>query len=207
MLGRALAWDAAGRKRTSLLRGQDLKRADDWVARSAAGARPQPTELEVAFIEASRRGAAQRQRLAIAGALVVAAVAAGLSVFALISRSEAVHASHVAFSRELAADSTAQLDHDPQLALLLAAEALRRAATPASEAAVVAALDASFVRRIVRAGARSSTSPTRRTGSLPRAARRMEPSGSGTHAVRTRPSRFGSAARPSPRSRCSARPW
>ena len=56
LLSRALAWDAAGRKRTSLLRGQDLKRAEAWLARAAAGARPQPTELEVVFIEASRRG-------------------------------------------------------------------------------------------------------------------------------------------------------
>jgi WD40 repeat protein len=152
LLSRAIAWDAAGRKRTSLLRGQDLKRAEAWLARAAAGARPQPTELQVSFIEASRRGAAQRQRLAIGGALAVAGVAAALSVFALVSRAQAVHESHVAFSRELAADPTAQLAHDPQLALLLGVEALKRSPTPASEAAVVAALDASFVTRIIRVG-------------------------------------------------------
>jgi len=153
LLSRALAWDAAGRKRTSLLRGQDLRRAEEWLARAAAGARPQPTDLQVDFIEASRRGAAQRQRLAVAGALTVAGVAAGLSVFAFISRAQAVHESQVAFSRELAAASSAKLDHDPQLALLLGTQALERAATPASEAAVVAALDSSFVTRIVRVGA------------------------------------------------------
>jgi WD40 repeat protein len=151
VLTRARAWELSGRRASSpLLRGDELTRAETWMARAAAGARPQPTQLQAAFIQASRGAARRRQRIGFGVAATVAAVSAGLAVFALISRSQAIHQSHVAFARELTAESSQKLGDDPELAILLAEEALHKADTPDARLALVTALDHSYVRAILR---------------------------------------------------------
>ena len=123
VLTRAEAWELAGRRASPLLRGEELRRAEEWLARAAAGARPQPTELQALFIQASRRSATQRQRRALGVSIGVAALAIGLSIFALLQRSEADRQRDRARSRELAARATAESQVDPKMALRLAVDA------------------------------------------------------------------------------------
>jgi WD40 repeat protein len=81
-------WDKAGRPSRLLLRGASIGEAEHWRDTRPATA-PQLTETQSAFIAASRRGATARQRGWIAGSLVVAAVAIGLSVYAFLQQQAA----------------------------------------------------------------------------------------------------------------------
>jgi WD40 repeat protein len=119
LLIRARAWELGNRRSSPLLRGAELRAAEDWLSRAATAGAP-PTESQREFIVASRRAATRRQRLAVGGALAVAAVAIGLSVFALIQRAHAVHESDEAFARQLDADAQKNLPTDPELSVLLA---------------------------------------------------------------------------------------
>jgi WD40 repeat protein len=150
VLTRAHAWELGGRRASPLLRGEELRRAEEWVSRAAAGARPRPTELQAAFVAASRRTARRRQRIAVAGSLAVAALSIGLAIVALVSRSQAIHESHVAQGQALTAESSASLSSDPELSLLLAREALARDASPAAKLALITAFDQTTVTAIYR---------------------------------------------------------
>jgi WD40 repeat protein len=86
---KALEWDAAGRDRSFLLRGADLKAAERWLA-AGADKDPGPTALEQEYLVAARQSATRRQRALVGGSVAVAVVAIGLLIFALISRSAAV---------------------------------------------------------------------------------------------------------------------
>ena len=150
VLTRAQAWQLAGRRTSPLLRGEELRRAEEWVSRAAAGAKPTPTELQAAFVAESRRAARRRQRIAVTGSLAIAALSVGLAVFALISRSQAIHESDVAEGQALTAESSAALPADPELSLLLARDAIGKDASPAARLAFLTALDLTTVRAVYR---------------------------------------------------------
>lgn len=143
VLTRARAWDLGGRRPTPLLRGEELRAAQRWIARAAAGAEPQPTELQAAFVEESRHRAARRQRLTISGSLSIALISAALAAFALVQRAQAQHQARIARSRQLAAEAEAALAADPEAAIRLAADAVRVEATPQAVHALSHGLDAS----------------------------------------------------------------
>ncbi|MGH3077548.1 MAG: hypothetical protein ACRDPZ_05125, partial [Gaiellaceae bacterium] len=140
----AQQWDAADRDPSEVYRGARLSAALDWASTHGADL----NELERAFLAESREASerdAERQRrtnrrlrgllVGTAVFLVVALVAGGL---ALVQRGhaqdeaeraerEAVRAereARIATARELAGASVANLDVDPELALLLALEAV-----------------------------------------------------------------------------------
>jgi WD40 repeat protein len=119
LLIRARAWELGNRRSSPLLRGAELRAAEDWLSRAATAGAP-PTESQREFIVASRRAATRRQRIAVGGALAVAGVAIGLSIFALVQRAHAVHESDLAFARQLDADAQSNLPIDPALSVLLA---------------------------------------------------------------------------------------
>jgi WD40 repeat protein len=119
LLIRARAWELGNRRSSPLLRGAELRTAEDWLSRAATAGAP-PTESQREFIVASRRAATRRQRIAVGGALAVAGVAVGLSIFALVQRAHAVHESDVAFARQLDANAQNSLATDPELSVLLA---------------------------------------------------------------------------------------
>jgi hypothetical protein len=108
LLSRALEWDRAEErvKPSLLLRGRDLRAAEDWLAEQS-GHRERATPAQVDYIVASRRSASRRQQITIGAVAVALAVAIALTIFALIQRSDAIHASNLAGSRELAVESTA----------------------------------------------------------------------------------------------------
>ncbi|MET9966751.1 helix-turn-helix domain-containing protein [Streptomyces sp. NPDC006356] len=125
----AHAWQELGREKGALYRGSRL-----GVAREHFGgaSREDLTELERAFLDAGRdhelRGR-RRYRLmltAVTTALCLALVAAGLAVRQWQS---AVTAQELAQSRQLAAQSGALLETDPDRAALLAVRAYRTSPT------------------------------------------------------------------------------
>ena len=153
-LVKALEWESEGRDRSFLLRGAELKAAEEWLASRPEDADPAPTQLQREYVLASREAAARRQRAMLSGAVVIAVVSIGLLVFALISRGQAVSERGQAVSERvsaraqaLAAESQAQLPTDPEISLILGMRAVRERPTPQSLFALRAALDASPLER------------------------------------------------------------
>lgn len=131
LIGAARVWDAGGREEGDLYRGARLITALEW-----AGDRQ--TELNATerdFLDASRttaEHAARRQRrtnrilrglLAGAGVLLVAAIGAG--GIAWVQARENAENATMAQVRELSLSALALSSEDPELGLLLAAEAVR----------------------------------------------------------------------------------
>ncbi len=150
VLTRARAWEAAGRRPSPLLRGEELRRAEAWRDRAATGTKPAPTDLQSAFIAESRRRANKRTRRVVVGSLSLATLAIVLAVVALIERSQAVQQSHVSQSRALAANADADLASDPEQSISLAVKAIRVDPTPQAVHALSQALDASRLRLDLR---------------------------------------------------------
>ncbi|MFI5679372.1 nSTAND1 domain-containing NTPase [Streptomyces cellulosae] len=135
----AHTWQELGREEGALFRGSRLA-----AAREHFGGAPREdlTEVEHAFLDAGRdheQKGRRRYRLvltAVTTALCLALVAAGLAVGQWQS---AVTAQHLAQSRQLAAQSGALLDSEPDLASLLAVHAYRTSPTREAAAALFAA--------------------------------------------------------------------
>lgn len=136
-LSRALRWEARGRDRSLLLRGKDLRGAEEWLARR--GAEPSPIPLQTEFVVASRRGERRRLQVTVVAALTAVVVALALAAVALIQRDQAR-------SRALAAAAMSQLDIDPERSLLLAREAWSTAPTTQAVSALRSSLEKSRVR-------------------------------------------------------------
>ncbi len=153
-LVKALEWSSEGQDKSFLLRGSELKSAEEWLAASPEDADPAPTQLQREYLLASRNASARRQRALMAGSLVVAVVSIGLLIFALISRGQAISSRAQADSERLgarsqalAAESQAQLPNDPEISVILGMRAVQTRATPQSLFALRAALDASPLER------------------------------------------------------------
>ncbi|MEU9366798.1 helix-turn-helix domain-containing protein [Streptomyces avermitilis] len=135
----AHAWQELGREQGALYRGSRLAAAQEHFG---GAPRADLTDVEHAFLDASRdheRKGRRRYRLvltAVTTALCLALVAAGLAVRQWQS---AVTAQHLAQSRQLAAQSGALLDSEPDLAALLAVHAYRTSPTREAAAALYAA--------------------------------------------------------------------
>jgi WD40 repeat protein/energy-coupling factor transporter ATP-binding protein EcfA2 len=143
-----------------LLRGKPLADALDWLRKSGEDLSTEARR----FIQASARHERQRKALTVA-AIAVAFVF--LSLAALVASSAALFAwqrgneamSHratseaernIASSRELAAMAIGQLKVDPERSLLLAMEAVKKAHTFESEDALRRAIQAPYLRAILR---------------------------------------------------------
>jgi WD40 repeat protein len=130
----ALEWDRTGRRDEYLLAPERLSLA------ATDGSREDLDAIEHAFLTLSEaRAAARRQaqrrrtRLVLAGMTVALAVVTTLAVVSLIQSGVANDQRRLAEARSLAVASTEQLPRDPELALLLATEAARRAHKPEIE--------------------------------------------------------------------------
>src|SRR6184192_4102878 len=85
LLTRAIEWDANGRNNSFVLRGEDLRAAEQWLAQAGAQKERQPTALQTEYIIASRKAETRRQRTIrtwVSVALVVAIVLAVVAFFA-----------------------------------------------------------------------------------------------------------------------------
>jgi WD40 repeat protein/DNA-binding SARP family transcriptional activator len=134
----AAEWDRAGRDEAELYRGARLRTAEEWVG----AAEPDLTEAEHAFLERSialrkrdeadlvARETAQRRtnrrlRALLAGVAVLLVVALITGGLFLDQRNQAQATTRAATARRLASQSTVALDQDPELAVLLALEAVK----------------------------------------------------------------------------------
>ncbi|MFF1724543.1 nSTAND1 domain-containing NTPase [Streptomyces sviceus] len=135
----AHTWQELGREEGALYRGSRLAAAQEHFG---GAPREDLTDLERAYLDAGRdheQKGRRRSRLvltAVTAALCLALVAAGLAVGQWRS---AVAAQHLAQSRQLAAESGALLDSDPDLGALLAVHAYRTSPTREATAALYAA--------------------------------------------------------------------
>jgi len=145
-LTKSLEWDAKGRDRSLLVRGSELRAAEDWLARSSQVSDPAPTALQVEYVLACRKSNARRSRRVLATSVAVAVVALGLGALALASRNQAVSNASASRSQVLAAESQLELTSDPEVSIILAQKAIRLAPTPQAIGALRQALDASRVR-------------------------------------------------------------
>jgi hypothetical protein len=90
LLTRAIEWNAHGRNNSFVLRGDDLRSAERWLAEAGAQKERQPTALQTEYIIGSRKAAALRQRImlgAVTSGLILAIL---LAIVAWRQRTEAV---------------------------------------------------------------------------------------------------------------------
>ena len=120
LLVRSSEWIGAKKDRSLVLRGNDLRAAESWLADADNHAEIPPTLQQREYVVASRRAADRSARLwrgALASGLVVALV---LATIAFVQRNQARHEASVAQARALAAEATADLAVDPASSLELA---------------------------------------------------------------------------------------
>jgi WD40 repeat protein len=116
-------WARHDRDRSYLLRGSDLREAERWLD-DQGGHREAPTADQTAYITASRRAAARRQRGLLAGVALALVGMTVLAVVALVQRKVAIDRQHTAQAQARAAQSTAALARDPEESVRDALEAV-----------------------------------------------------------------------------------
>src|SRR4030095_5875551 len=82
---RAIEWNANAKNNSFVLRGDDLRSAERWLADAGAQQERQPTALQTEYIIASRKAAARRQRItlgAVTFGFVIAIMLAVVAFFA-----------------------------------------------------------------------------------------------------------------------------
>ncbi len=89
LLVRAIEWDGKKRNASYLLRGDDLRAAEEWQAQ-AVGKEPKPTPLQLQYNLASRRSATTRQRITLGAVTFGLTIAIVLAFAALLQRNDAV---------------------------------------------------------------------------------------------------------------------
>ncbi len=80
---RAIEWDKKKRDASLMMRGRELRDAEEWQAKAATGKEPRPTELQGEYVLASRRAETRRQTVVLAGVTFGLIVAIVLSIFAI----------------------------------------------------------------------------------------------------------------------------
>jgi cytochrome c-type biogenesis protein CcmH/NrfG len=89
LLTRAIEWNANGRNNSFVLRGEDLRSAERWLAEAGAQKERQPTALQTEYIIASRKAAARRQRITLGAVTFGCVVAIVLAIVALFAEAKA----------------------------------------------------------------------------------------------------------------------
>jgi WD40 repeat protein len=139
LLTRAIEWEAKGKSNSFVLRGEDLRAAEQWLAQAGTEKERQPTALQTEYIIASRKAASRRQRiisgavsLALIVSIILTIVAFAQCQQAVVQRKladerriEAERQARIALSRELAAAATHSSDSsEAELRVILAREAV-----------------------------------------------------------------------------------
>ena len=147
---KAREWQKHDSNAAYLLSGSELELAEQFRGRSA-GKQPALSALQNEYIDASRRGATRRLRRTRAFVSVALVVAIALSVVALLQRQQAIDNQKQATSGRLSAESLLELNVDPQLSLLLAAQSAKTSETAAALDALRRALPANHLVRTFQA--------------------------------------------------------
>jgi len=124
LLTLAIEWDKNQRRRSAVLRGQELQTAEGWLHQSGSKD-PQPAGLHREYLTFSRIVVDRFQRLVISSFAVAFVCLLGVLVFALKQKIVAEKANRISTSRALASFALAEMETDPELSLLLATESIR----------------------------------------------------------------------------------
>ena len=154
---RTKEWANSRQDRSFLLRGSDLRSAEEWLGQAATHEETPPTALQTEYILASRKAAARTQRTWRTALSVGLVVSLGLAVLAFAQRNQAQHEARLADSRALAAEATANLSSDPERSLSQALRATRIDPSGPAEQALRLALAQARQRMVIRAGTGSAT--------------------------------------------------
>lgn len=140
LLTRALDWDKKGQNISFVLRGQDLQDAERWYVQ-AADKSPRPTELQSAYIYASRQAAERRRRFTVGMLVVGLGVSIALSVFAVM---QSIRAQNASAAAELSRQYAEQQEANAR-SLLLADKAQQSYRENEVELAIALALEANLI--------------------------------------------------------------
>ncbi|WP_159789666.1 toll/interleukin-1 receptor domain-containing protein [Sodalinema gerasimenkoae] len=92
---RALEWDSKKRNSSYVLRGDDLKQAEQWLG-IAEGKDPKPTPVQTQYVLASGQEKSRRQKVAMTGVVTGLVVTLVLAAVAVKERAEAVQQRNLA---------------------------------------------------------------------------------------------------------------
>lgn len=154
---RTQEWSGAQRDRSFLLRGSDLRAAEEWLGRAAQHQKTPPTALQTEYILASRKAAVRTQRtwrLALSAGLAVALV---LAAVAFVQRNNAQAEARIAQSRADAAEATADLSSNPAQSVSLGLSATKINQNASAEQALRLALAQDRQRMVIQSGTGSAT--------------------------------------------------
>jgi WD40 repeat protein len=155
---RSVEWTRAGHDKSFLLRGSDLRSAEQWLTHAAAHPKTPPTADQTAYIVASRKASVRTQRtwqVALSAGLAVAIV---LAVVAFLQRNEARYQAQVANSRAQAEQAIAGLTSDPEQSVAEALKATKTNASAQTEDALRLAIADDHLRMTIQSGTGASTS-------------------------------------------------
>jgi len=123
LLSRANEWNTKKRDNGYLLRGTELQSAETWLSQTSENKQPRPTPLQSEYILASRQDDVRRQRRTLIGVSIAMVISIALAIAAVISGVNALQQSQKALASQLAAQSIALVETQPDLSLLLSLEA------------------------------------------------------------------------------------
>jgi len=102
LLTRAKEWERMNSDSSFLLRGKDLREAEQWIAKSS-DREPKPTTLQSQYILASRQAATRTQRIIIGTVAVAFLIAVGLAIYAFMQKNVAERQTQLAKTNEVEA--------------------------------------------------------------------------------------------------------
>src|SRR5215204_4785829 len=131
LLTRAIEWDKSGRDNSFVLRGSDLRTAEEWQAK-AGDKEPKLTLLQNEYILASEAFEARRirqWRTVASGLAILLVISIIATVLAIRQTQEARLQADLALTRQLLARSSGLQEDQPDASLLVNVEGLQRAPT------------------------------------------------------------------------------
>ena len=147
---RAVEWDRRKREGSWLLRGKDLREAEEWLAQVGSKKDPQPTALQRQYVLASRRAETRRQRLTLAASLAALVVTIVLGILAFTGQQAAQRNLVRSENLRLAAESQLVLTQpygNVETAALLSLRALQGGYLPQADAPLQMSLPRLFATR------------------------------------------------------------
>jgi WD40 repeat protein len=154
---RSVEWTRAGHDKSFLLRGSDLRAAEQWLTHAAAHPKTPPTAEQTAYILASRKGAVRTQRTWQVALSAGLAIAVALAVVAFLQRNQARYQARVANSRAQAEQAIAGLASDPEQSVAQALQATKTNASAQTEDALRLAIADDHLRMTIQSGTGANT--------------------------------------------------
>ena len=153
-------WTRADHDKSFLLRGSDLRVAEEWLAQAPAHPKTPPTAAQTAYIVASRKGRVRTQRTWQAALSAGLAIAIALAAVAFLQRNQAQHEAQVANSRADAEQAIAGLSSDPEQSVKLALNATQTNASTQTAQALRLAIADDRLRMTIQSGTGPNTAAT-----------------------------------------------